>query len=71
MTLHLTRREGAALQALIDKRAVYAATGHKIAASVMWIAISLVRQVFERVEVVGPDAQDTLPMLPGPQDPPL
>lgn len=59
MTLDLTKREGAALQTLIDKRAVYVATGHKVAASVMWIAISLVRKVFERVEVTGPDAQDT------------
>lgn len=67
MTLDLTKREGAALQALIDKRAVYVATGHKVAAGVMWIAISLVRQVFERVEVSGPDAadtQDTRPMDP-------
>lgn len=67
MTLDLTKREGAALQALIDKRAVYVATGHKVAASVMWIAISLVRQVLERVEVPGPDAidtQDTRPMEP-------
>lgn len=70
MTLHLTRREGALLQALIDKRAVYVATGHRVAASVMWVAISLVRQVLERVELAGPDAQDTIPMLTGPQDPP-
>lgn len=64
MTLDLTKREGAALQALIDKRAVYAATGHKVAAGVMWIAISLVRQVFERVDLDGQDAKDTQDTVP-------
>jgi hypothetical protein len=64
VTLDLTKREGAALQALIDKRAVYAATGHKVAAGVMWIAISLVRQVFERVDLDGQDAKDTQDTVP-------
>jgi len=66
MTFDLTRREAASLQALIDKRAVYRATGHSVAAGVMWVAISLVRQVFERVDLAGPDAEDTRDTLPLP-----
>jgi hypothetical protein len=47
----LSEREASALRALIDKRAVYVATGHRVAAGVMWVAISLVWQVFSKVEV--------------------
>lgn len=59
----LTPREAAAMRALLDKRAVYAATGHKVAAGVMWVAISLVWQVLRKVDA-GPDTQpaDTEPM---------
>ena len=52
----LTQREADALRALIDKRAVYMATGHRMAAGVMWIAISLVWQVLRKVDA-GPDTQ--------------
>lgn len=61
MTLDLTKREGAALQALIDKRQVYVSTGHKVAAAVMWVAISLVRQVFEHVDVPAAPQEDDKP----------
>jgi hypothetical protein len=53
----LTPREAAAMRALMDKRAVYVATGHRVAAGVMWIAISLVWQVLKKVDA-GPE---TLP----------
>lgn len=52
----LTDREAAALRALLDKRAVYLATGHRVAAGVMWIAISLVWQVLRKVDA-GPETQ--------------
>jgi hypothetical protein len=46
----LTPREQDALCALIDKRAVYLATGHGIAARALGVAIWLVWQVFARAE---------------------
>lgn len=45
----LTQRESAAMRALIDKRLVYRATGHGIAASTMGLAIWLVWQVWQRL----------------------
>jgi hypothetical protein len=44
----LTPREAAALRALLDKRQVYLATGHRVAAGVMWVAIALCWQVFNK-----------------------
>jgi len=43
----LTEREAAALRALMDKRTVYRATGHGIAANTMGIAIWLVWQCWK------------------------
>lgn len=54
----LTPREAAALRALIDKRAVYMATGHRVAAGVMWVAISLVWQVLRKVDAGGESKTD-------------
>jgi uroporphyrinogen-III decarboxylase len=50
----LTEREKKALQALIDKRKVYLASGHGIAGKALGVAIWLVWQVFTHVE--APDA---------------
>ena len=44
--LHLTMREQQALQVLLDKREVYRAQKHHIAALVMGVAIHLCWQVF-------------------------
>jgi hypothetical protein len=45
----LTEREAAALRALIDKRAVYRAQGHGVAARTMGVAIWLVWQCFHKI----------------------
>lgn len=60
----LSAREGLALQALIDKRAVYRAMGHGMAARTMGLAIWLVWQVLHKVDA-GPDtAQAPMPPIP-------
>jgi hypothetical protein len=57
----LTQRESAALQALIDKRAVYQAQGHGIAARALSVAIWLVWQTFSRATDGNESGSDTKP----------
>jgi hypothetical protein len=53
----LTSREQDALRALIDKRDTYRASGHRVAANTMGIAIYLVWQVLRR----DPEVNNTRP----------
>jgi hypothetical protein len=50
----LTDREASALRALIDKRNVYRAQGHGVAARVMGVAIFIVWQCFHKVHDDNP-----------------
>lgn len=52
----LTEREAAALRALMDKRTVYRATGHGLAANTMGIAIWLVWQTWKNIPAVRDSA---------------